>query len=680
MKKHLLLALAAIVLCFVACNKEADEPTPTPSEPVAVTGVSLNKTMVVLEIGESVTVEAIVTPETAVNKEVKWSIANTAIATVTDGVVTAVAEGETELTVTTDDGGHTATIPVVVTEKVAVTGVSLNKTMVALEIGESVTVEATVTPETADNKEVKWSIANTAIATVSNGVVTGVAAGETELTVTTDDGGHTATIPVKVVTEKVAVTGIQWINAPSKGYQIGSGSVTQTFVLKISPNNATDLGVTFTSSDTNVMTINSVTYSQNFILVDFYAVGGGEATITATTNDGGFTATTETMTVIQVVLVESIAVNPSTCEIKVGSNKQLTATVSPSSAFNKEVEWSSSDTSVATVDANGLVTGVASGEVTITVKAKDASGVTGTAKVTVSTGLVESIAVDPSTCEIEVGSNKRLKATVLPNDADNKAIEWISSDTSVATVDANGLVTGVAKGEVTITATAKDGSGVTGTAKVTVTVPITALTFDGQTDAKFVTWHGNEFDLKAAADGDLKTLKWAFTPDKNTEYTEVISSDKATITAWSNKNTTQSVVNVSVGKQTGGLLAHASVTFRTTAYMYKNSGYTNSAAWWFDENNYSYTITTAREKYYFVAYCAPLSHSATDDPEMYFPDSYIPTSAYTLTTNNDKVTVKKLNDKCYEITDSDLSTYKELVLTYTCGKQTFTYTTKIVPR
>ena len=506
MKKHLLLALAAIVLCFVACNKEADEPTP-----------------------------------------------------------------------------------------VAVTGVSLNKTMVALEIGESVTVEATVTPETADNKEVKWSIANTAIATVTDGVVTAVAEGETELTVTTDDGGHTATIPVKVVTEKVAVTGIQWINAPSKGYQIGSGSVTQTFVLKISPNNATDLGVTFTSSDTNVMTINSVTYSQNFILVDFYAVGGGEATITATTNDGGFTATTETMTVIQVVLVESIAVNPSTCEIKVGSNKQLTATVSPSSAFNKEVEWSSSDTSVATVDANGLVTGVASGEVTITVKAKDASGVTGTAK-------------------------------------------------------------------------------------VTVTVPITALTFDGQTDAKFVTWHGNEFDLKAAADGDLKTLKWVFTPDKNTEYTEVISSDKATITAWSNKNTTQSVVNVSVGKQTGGLLAHASVTFRTMAYMYKNSGYTNSAAWWFDENNYSYTITTAREKYYFVAYCAPLSHSATDDPEMYFPDSYIPTSAYTLTTNNDKVTVKKLNDKCYEITDSDLSTYKELVLTYTCGKQTFTYTTKIVPR
>lgn len=182
--------------------------------------------------------------------------------------------------------------------EVNATGVKLDKEMVVLEIGESTTVKATLAPENATNKNVKWAVKNTAIATVNNGVVTGVAEGETELTVTTADGGHTATIPVKVVTEKVAVTGIEWINAPLKGYQIGSGSVTQTFVLQISPNNATDVGVTFTSSDTNVMTINNVTYSKNFILVDFYAVGGGEATITATTNDGGFTDTTETMTVV----------------------------------------------------------------------------------------------------------------------------------------------------------------------------------------------------------------------------------------------------------------------------------------------------------------------------------------------------------------------------------------------
>ena len=183
--------------------------------------------------------------------------------------------------------------------------------------------------------------------------------------------------------------------------------------------------------------------------------------------------------------------------------------------------------------------------------------------------------------------------------------------------------------------------------------------------------------LKAAADGDLTTLKWVFTPDQNTEYAEVISSDKATITVLSNENTRQSVVRISVGKRTGGILARASVAFRTEAYMFFKSDYRDYATWWNEENNFSKTVTTAKEKYYFVAYCAPLSYGLGASPEMYFPDSYIPTSAYTLTT---KVTVKKLNDKCYEITDSDLSTYKELVLTYTCGKQVFTYTTKIVPR
>ena len=506
MKKHLLLALAAIVLCFVACNKEADEPTPTPSEPVAVTGVSLNKTMVVLEIGESVT------------------------------------------------------------------------------------VEATVTPETADNKEVKWSIANTAVATVSNGVVTGVAEGETELTVTTADGGHTATIPVKVVTEKVAVTKLALIY-PAE-VKVGNSATLTVFFL---PTNATNLNSTFIIDKPECVELSYQQTNGNEVIYSLKGVKEGTVTIKAVSEDGNIESNEGTTVVLPFIKVSSISISPETTTIRVGETKQLTA-------------------------------------------------------------------------------------AVLPNDADNKEIEWSSSDTSVATVDANGLVTGVAKGEVTITATAKDGSGVTGTAKVTVTVPITALTFDGQTEAKFVTWHGNEFDLKAAADGDLKALKWVFTPDQNTEYTEVISSDKATITAWSNENTTQSVVDVSVGKQTGGVLARARVTFRTMAYMYTNSDYKYFAAYWFGDNNFSYTVTTAKEKYYFVAYCAPLSYSATDGPEMYFPDSYIPTSAYTLTTNNDKVTVKKLNDKCYEITDSDLSTYKELVLTYTCGKQTFTYTTKIVPR
>ena len=88
---------------------------------------------------------------------------------------------------------------------VPVSGIKLDKSALSLEIGEKATVTATIAPSDATNKSITWSSANSSIATVNNGVVEGVATGETTITAKTNDGGFTATIPVKVVTEKVAV-------------------------------------------------------------------------------------------------------------------------------------------------------------------------------------------------------------------------------------------------------------------------------------------------------------------------------------------------------------------------------------------------------------------------------------------------------------------------------------------
>ena len=158
MKNYLLLVLAAVALCFTACKKNTEEPTP--SAPVAVTGVSLDKTMVGLEIGESATVKAIIAPEKATNKAVEWSIADTAVATVANGVVTGVAVGETTLTATTADGGHTATIPVkVVTEKVPVEKVGINYPFEILE-GEEDFITVLVMPLDATNRNVTITLSN----------------------------------------------------------------------------------------------------------------------------------------------------------------------------------------------------------------------------------------------------------------------------------------------------------------------------------------------------------------------------------------------------------------------------------------------------------------------------------------------------------------------------------------
>ena len=207
MKNYLLLALAAVALCFTACKKDNPEP-----KPVAVTGISLDKTMVGLEIGESATVQAVITPSNATNKAVEWSIADTAVATVSNGVVTGVAVGETTLTATTADGGFTATIPVkVVAGKVS--SITIGAQATKIGIGEVTYLNANLQPEHPDEDGIEWSSSNPGIATVEDSSVkhgakvTGVAAGKATITATAKDGsGVKGSIEIEVVAIPTSIT------------------------------------------------------------------------------------------------------------------------------------------------------------------------------------------------------------------------------------------------------------------------------------------------------------------------------------------------------------------------------------------------------------------------------------------------------------------------------------------
>jgi formylglycine-generating enzyme required for sulfatase activity len=170
---------------------------------VAVTGVTLNKPSTSLVVGNSETLSATVAPTNATNKAVSWTSNNTAVATVSGGTVSAVAEGSATITVTTQDGNKSATCAVSVTSggtggNVAVSGVTLNKTSVSLTVGGIEALSATVAPANATNKAVSWTSNNTAVATVSGGTVFAVAAGNATITVTTQDGNKTATCSVTV--------------------------------------------------------------------------------------------------------------------------------------------------------------------------------------------------------------------------------------------------------------------------------------------------------------------------------------------------------------------------------------------------------------------------------------------------------------------------------------------------
>ena len=168
---------------------------------VAVTGVSLNETILALNKDDIFGLVATVEPVNASNKSVTWESSDISVATVSNGTVTAKANGNTTITVTTTDGSFTATCEVVVTT--SVTGVTLNKSSIDIAVGGSETLTATINPSGASNTEVEWFSDDEDVATVEDGVVSGIAEGTTTITVVTDDGGFSDTCEVTVSTSAV---------------------------------------------------------------------------------------------------------------------------------------------------------------------------------------------------------------------------------------------------------------------------------------------------------------------------------------------------------------------------------------------------------------------------------------------------------------------------------------------
>ena len=171
----------------------------------------------------------------------------------------------------------------------------------------------------------------------------------------------------------------------------------------------------------------------------------------------------ETRVIPKLVRASAIELSESEKTVFVGDTFTITATVKPEDAFNRTVTWSSSDPSIATVDENGTVTAIAKGEAIIT--AESADGVKAECKVTVEKK-VSAIELSESEKTVFVGDTFTITATVKPEDAFNRTVTWSSSDPSIATVDENGTVTAIAKGEAIITAESAD--GVKAECKVTV--------------------------------------------------------------------------------------------------------------------------------------------------------------------------------------------------------------------
>ena len=407
-----------------------------------VESVTLNQTTASLRVGQTVTLTATVQPEDATDKTVTWSSSNEAVATVdAEGKVTAMALGEAVITATCGDVSATCAVTVVATP---VESVTLNQTTASLRVGQTVTLTATVQPEDATDKTVTWSSSNEAVATVdAEGKVTAMALGEAVITASCGDASATCAVTV-IPTPAESVT----LSQTTASLKVGQ---TVTLTATVMPEDATDKAVTWTSSNEAVATVDAngkVT-----------AKALGKAVITAKSGDVSATCTVT----VEPTPVESVTLNQTSATLRVGQTVTLTATVQPEDATDKTVTWTSSDTEVITIDENGQITAVGMKDSGATVTATAANGASASCHVTVLAPLATSIELDQTMISATVGDEVQLTATILPAEASNQTIEWRSSDETIATVSASGLVSVVAVGDVTITASTTDGSNLSAT-------------------------------------------------------------------------------------------------------------------------------------------------------------------------------------------------------------------------
>ncbi|MCM1364318.1 MAG: Ig-like domain-containing protein [Faecalibacterium sp.] len=315
--------------------------------------------------------------------------------------------------------------------------------------------------------------------------------------------------PLKLVGVTQHVLGVK-MNSSTAKINVGK---TKKLSATVSPSNAVNKKLTWSSSNTAVATVSADGTVK--------AIKNGTATITCKSVDSGLKSTCK---VTVVTAPTGVKLNKTKATVNDKKTVQLTATVSPSTATNKSVKWTSSNKKVATVDKNGLVKAVAPGKAIITCKTVD-SGKTVTCVVTVKAVKVKSIKLNKTSANVNVGSTLTLKPTFNPTNASNQNVTWKTSDKKIATVSSKGVVKGVKAGKVTITCTTKDGSKV---AKCTITVKNVKMKSIKLNKTAVEVISGNTYTLKATVSPSNTTNKKLTWTSSNTKVAKVNSSGKIT--------------------------------------------------------------------------------------------------------------------------------------------------------
>ncbi|HCM90975.1 MAG TPA: hypothetical protein DIS78_00190, partial [Lachnospiraceae bacterium] len=515
---------------------------------VPVSSITITPSSSEIVIDQEITLSANVAPEGATDRNVTWKSSDQGIATVdpTTGVVRGKKVGEVTITATsTGIDPEGMQVEATCTVKVDydpdhVSRIVLDKTELSLEKGESAQLTATVYPDSAKDKTVIWSSDNPRIVDVDpkTGKVTNVTAGDVSytayVTATAQDKTYgTISAICKVTVNDISVKDIAFVEDSYSMIVDDTLELKENTYYIITPGNATNKSVTFTSSDEDVVKVlNSTTGLLK-------AKKRGTATITVMTADGSLTDQCEVT--VDAVDVKSITLDKYDLKLlyneKTGQGEQATVTaqIMPENATYKTVNWTSADPAIAVVDANGSVTATGIGTTDIIATAADDGDVRAVCTVEVTAALVESIVLTPTTVTIEVGGTVTIDALINPAVARGTRLIWTPEDPRIVYVK-DGIVEGLEAGTTNIRVETPEGSV---SAVCTVTVreagekKETRLTLVPSSCSIQI---GEEMQLNATVTPTGKTVTWISNNDRVVTVTPTgiikgISEGEATIIA-----------------------------------------------------------------------------------------------------------------------------------------------------
>ena len=445
---------------------------------INVQSIILNKNTAEIVEGSSDVLTAVVLPTDATDKNITWTSSDETVATVYGGVVTGLKAGTATITATSADGLISASCEVTVKALVDVlTKFTLNKSSSSLYIGNTTTLKVTYEPADAD-VAVVWSSSDPSVATVTDGVVKAIATGTATITASYSDNVTVWEKTCKVTVSKKSTSSegsgnttpptpttikATDVELDEKSYYKTIGD-SWTIKATVKPSNTTEKG-TWTSSDPSLVTIDSngnakvvvASLKENALetVTLTYKVGSVKAAAVVIlqakgSGSGSTTPSTE-------INLTSLGFVQQTVSVGAQNSIVLSLTKNPVNA-NETLTWTSADPTIATVDANGKVTGIKAGYSTVIYVKSSRTGMTATCVVSVtsSSTAATSITLNTTNLALELNGFATITATMMPSNATD-TITWISSNPMVATVDATGKVTAVAMGQAIITATTTSG-------------------------------------------------------------------------------------------------------------------------------------------------------------------------------------------------------------------------------